>query len=306
MRRFYSYKQFLQEKFGARIQKLTIDAGFTCPNRDGTVGRGGCSYCLNDAFNPSYCTPVKTVKQQLEEGIQFHQNRYRRADSFLAYFQAYSNTYLPLNEMKRKYEDALQHPDIKGIVIGTRPDCIDEEKLDYFAELNEKMFISIEYGLESIHNETLEHINRGHDFEQSVKALQMTQSRGIHTGAHFIFGLPFETPELWMKDVQTINQLPINSVKFHQLQIIKGTKIEAEFATNPERFHLFSIDNYIPFIVDFVEYLSPTLVIERFAGEVPPRYLAVNTWGTTRYDVILNKIEKEFEKRDSFQGKKFL
>jgi radical SAM protein (TIGR01212 family) len=244
MRRFYSYKQFLQEKFGARIQKLTIDAGFKCPNRDGTVGRGGCSYCLNDAFNPSYCTPVKTVKQQLEEGIQFHQNRYRRADSFLAYFQAYSNTYLPLNEMKRKYEDALQHPDIKGIVIGTRPDCIDEEKLDYFAELNEKMFISIEYGLESIHNETLEHINRGHDFEQSVKALQMTQSRGIHTGAHFIFGLPFETPELWMKDVQTINQLPINSVKFHQLQIIKGTKIEAEFATNPERFHLFSIDNY--------------------------------------------------------------
>jgi len=306
MRRFYSYKQFLQEKFGARIQKLTIDAGFTCPNRDGTIGTGGCTYCLNDAFNPSYCTPVKTVKQQLEEGIEFHQNRYRRADSFLAYFQAYSNTYLPLDELKRRYYDALQHPDVKGIVIGTRPDCIDEQKLDYFAELNEKMFISIEYGLESIHNETLEHINRGHDFEQSVKALQMTQSRGINTGAHFIFGLPFETPELWMKDVQTINQLPINSVKFHQLQIIKGTKMEAEFAANPERFHLFSMDNYIPFIVDFVEYLSPTLVIERFAGEVPPRYLAVNTWGTTRYDVILNKIEKEFEKRDSFQGKKFL
>ncbi len=306
MRRFYSYKQFLQEKFGARIQKLTIDAGFTCPNRDGTVGTGGCTFCLNDAFNPSYCTPVKTVKQQLEEGIQFHQNRYRRADSFLAYFQAYSNTYLSLDELKRKYDDALQHPDVKGIVIGTRPDCIDEEKLDYFAELNEKMFISIEYGLESIHNETLEHINRGHNFEQSVNALQMTQSRGIHTGAHFIFGLPFETPEVWMKDVHIINQLPINSIKFHQLQIIKGTKMEAEFAANPERFHLFSMDNYIPFIVDFVEYLSPTLVIERFAGEVPPRYLAVNTWGTTRYDVILNKIEKEFEKRDSFQGKKFL
>ncbi len=306
MRRFYSYKQFLQEKFGARIQKLTIDAGFTCPNRDGTVGTGGCTYCLNDAFNPSYCTPFKTVKQQLDEGIQFHHNRYRKADSFLAYFQAYSNTYLPLDELKRKYEDALQHSDIKGIVIGTRPDCMDEEKLDYFAELNEKMFISIEYGLESIHNETLLHINRGHNFEQSLKALQLTQERGIHTGAHFIFGLPNETPDLWMKDVYMINQLPINSVKFHQLQIIKGTKMEAEFVSNPERFHLFSIDNYIPFIVDFVEYLSPTLVIERFAGEVPPKYLAVNTWGTTRYDVILNKIEKEFEKRDSFQGKKFL
>jgi uncharacterized protein len=306
MRRFYSYKQFLQEKFGGRIQKLTIDAGFTCPNRDGTVGTGGCTYCLNDAFNPSYCTPFKTVKQQLEEGIQFHHNRYRKADSFLAYFQAYSNTYLPLEELKRKYEDALQHPDVKGIVIGTRPDCMDEEKLDYFAELNEKMFISIEYGLESIHNKTLEHINRGHDFEQSIKALQMTQSRGIHTGAHFIFGLPFETPELWMQDVRTINQLPINSVKFHQLQIIKGTKMEAEFAANPERFYLFSLDNYIPFIVDFVEYLSPTLIIERFAGEVPPKYLALDTWGTTRYDVVLSKIEKEFEIRDSFQGMKFL
>jgi uncharacterized protein len=306
MRRFYSYKQFLQERFGARIQKLTIDAGFTCPNRDGTVGTGGCTYCLNDAFIPSYCSPAKTVKQQLEEGIQFHFNRYRKADSFLAYFQAYSNTYLPLTELKKKYEDALNHPHIKGIVIGTRPDCMDEEKLDYFAKLNEKRFVSIEYGIESIHNETLIHINRGHNFEKSVEILKLTQERGIHTCGHFIFGLPLETPDMWMQDVHIINQLPLNSIKFHQLQIIKGTYIELEYKEHPERFHVFSVDNYIPFIVDFVEYLSPTIVIERFAGEVPPKYLSLNTWGTLRYDLILHKIEQEFEKRNSCQGFKFL
>lgn len=302
MRCFYSYKQFLSEKLGGRIQKLTIDAGFTCPNRDGSVGTGGCTFCLNDAFNPSYCTPSKSVTQQLEEGIQFHENRYRRADGFLAYFQAYSNTFLPLESLKKIYEPAINHPLVKGIVIGTRPDCIDQEKLDYFAELNEKMFVSIEYGIESIHDETLIHVNRGHDFNTSIKALKWTRERNIHTGGHFIFGLPYENPDLWMKDVLVINQLPLNSIKFHQLQIIKGTKIEEELKNNPEHFFLFSMENYIPFIVDFVEHLSPQLVIERFAGEVPPRYLAVNTWGTVRYDVVLHKIEQEFAKRGTYQG----
>lgn len=304
-RRYHSYKNFLTRQFGKRVQKLTIDAGFTCPNRDGTVGYGGCSYCLNDAFNPSYCSPKKSVRQQLEEGIEFHRNRYKRADGYLAYFQAYSNTYAPLEELKKIYHEAVIHPEIKGIVIGTRPDCMDEEKLEYFARLQEKFFVSLEYGIESIHNPTLSRINRGHTFEQASDMLEKTSRYGIHTGAHFIFGLPGENPEIWKSDLTIINQLPVKSIKFHQLQIIKDTAMEKEYFLSPESFHLFTMDEYIEFIVDYTERLNPCIVIERFAGEVPPKFLAAGDWGTVRYDVVLQKIEKKLEEKDTFQGKKY-
>jgi radical SAM protein (TIGR01212 family) len=294
------------------MQKLTIDAGFSCPNRDGTKGMLGCTYCDNQAFNPSYCTPQKPVLQQLEEGIEFHKNRYRRAEGYLAYFQAYSNTYIPsrdainrvstIEKLKEIYKPAIEHPLIKGIVIGTRPDCLEDEKLDYFAELAQKMFVSIEIGIESIHDETLRRINRGHDFQCAVDALQRIRARNIHAGAHFIFGLPNETPKMWLEDVKTINRLNLNSIKFHQLQIIKGTEMEKEYLANSKPFHPFTMDSYIPFIVDFVERLNPDFAIERFAGEVPPRFLSVNHWGTIRYDVVLQKIVKEFEARGTRQG----
>jgi radical SAM protein (TIGR01212 family) len=300
----YSYKPYLTDIFVARMQKLTIDAGFTCPNRDGTKGLHGCTFCNNDAFNPSYCTPKKSVQQQLEEGIEFHQKRYRRAEGYLAYFQAYSNTYIKNDEaqniveqLKSIYQPAIEHPLVKGIVVGTRPDCIEEEKLDYFEELSKKMFVSIEIGIESIHDETLRKINRGHDFQCAVDALQRIRARNIHAGAHFIFGLPDETPEMWLDDVKIINQLPLNSIKFHQLQIIKGTQMEREYLENPERFYPFTMDSYISFIVDFVEKLNPNFAIERFAGEVPPRFLSVNHWGAIRYDVVLQKILKEMARR---------
>ncbi|MCQ2286346.1 MAG: TIGR01212 family radical SAM protein [Bacteroidales bacterium] len=301
-RRFNSYKRFLTERFGVRVQKLTIDAGFTCPNRDGTIGFCGCTYCLNDAFNPSYCSPQKSVAQQLDEGIEFHQNRYRRAGAYLAYFQAFSNTHAPLSVLKEVYEPAILHPNIRGIVIGTRPDCIDEEKLDYFAHLTEKMFVSIEYGIESCHNDTLERIHRGHTFEQAEKAIRETSARGIHTGGHLIFGLPGENPKHWEESLSKLNSLSINSIKFHQLQIIKGTTMEKEYKEKREDFFPFTMDSYIDFIVNFIEKLNPNFVIERFAGEVPPRFLSVNNWGTIRYDVVLQKIEKELEKRNSHQG----
>ncbi len=304
-RRFNSYKRFLAQRFGTRIQKLTIDAGFSCPNRDGTVGTGGCTYCLNAAFNPSYCSPLKNVSQQLDEGIEFHHNRYRRAGAYLAYFQAFSNTHAPLSDLKQIYAPAINRPDIKGIVIGTRPDCVDNEKLDYFAELSQKMFVSIEYGMESCNDLTLQRINRGHTFSQAVKAIDETSKRGIHTGAHFIFGLPGETVEDWMNAIHIINMLPINSIKFHQLQIIKGTLMEDEYKSKQSDFHHFTMDSYISFITDFTEKLNPEFVIERFAGEVPPRFLSVNNWGTQRYDVVLNKIEQLLETRDSWQGKHF-
>lgn len=304
-RRYNSYKHFLLKRFGKRIQKLTLDAGFTCPNRDGTTGNGGCTFCLNAAFNPSYCNPQKSVVQQLNEGIEFHQNRYRRADGYLAYFQAYSNTYAPLDRLKEIYQPAIDNPLIKGIVIGTRPDCMDDEKLAYFAELQEKMFVSIEYGVETIHNKTLLRINRGHDFEKTLETLEKTAAHHLHTGIHLIFGLPGENPDKWIDDLKVINSLPINSIKFHQLQIIAGTEMEKEFMERPDDFYILNMDNYISFIVDYVERLNPEFVIERFAGEVPPRYLSVNHWGTVRYDVVLQMIEKEMERRDTWQGKTF-
>jgi len=302
MEPYFSYKNYLIQQFGTRIQKLAIDAGFTCPNRDGTIGFNGCTYCDNRAFNPSYCTPQKPVRQQLEEGIEFHKNRYRRADGYLAYFQAFSNTYASLEKLKEIYRPAIDHPEVKGIVIGTRPDCLDEEKLVFLAALSKKMFVSIEIGIESIHDETLRNINRGHDFQCAVDALHNIRAHDMHTGAHFIFGLPYETPEMWLEDVKVINQLPLNSIKFHQLQIIKGTPMEREYWANPKTFYPFTMDTYIAFIVDFVEKLNPHFAIERFAGEVPPRFLSVYHWGTIRYDVVLQKIKKEFEKRGTQQG----
>ena len=302
-RRFNSYKRFLQQQFGTRVQKLTIDAGFSCPNRDGTVGIGGCTYCLNDAFNPSYCTPTKSVEQQLEEGMKFHRNRYRRAGAYLAYFQAFSNTHAPLPRLKEIYRPALENPLVKGIVVGTRPDCVDEEKLDYFAELGKRMFVSVEYGVESCNDATLRRINRGHDFATAERAIRMTAERGIHCAAHFIYGLPGETPEEWLEEVKIINNLKINGIKFHQLQIIKGTSMQQDFVNHPDDFHIFTPESYIDFIVSITERLNPAFTIERFAGEVPPRYLYVNHWGLTRYDVILQRIEKRLAERDAWQGK---
>lgn len=288
------------------MQKLTIDAGFTCPNRDGTIGTGGCTYCNNDAFNPSYCQPAKPVTQQLDEGIQFHANRYRRAKKFLAYFQAYSNTYAPIEQLKKLYNEALNYSNIIGLVIGTRPDCISEELLDYFAELSERYYIIIEYGIESCYNRTLERINRGHTFEKALWALEETKKRGVKTGAHFIFGLPNESNEDMLAEAKIISQLPLDTVKFHQLQIIKGTVMEKEFAYNPNEFIRFTVDSYIDFFIDFVEQLNPSIVIERFAGEVPPRFLSIPAWGLIRNDQLLALFEKRLEERNTWQGKLFI
>jgi radical SAM protein (TIGR01212 family) len=302
-RRFNAYSNYFKRTFGERVQKVTIDAGFTCPNRDGTKGVGGCTYCNNDAFNPSYCTPDKSVTQQINEGIEFHEKRYRRASKFLAYFQAYSNTYAPLEKLKKIYDEALAIDGIDGLVIGTRPDCIDDEKLEYFQQLSEKYYIILEYGIESCNNNTLKLINRDHTFEEAVQALERTKKYGIKTGAHFIFGLPGETKEYLIKEAETISSLPLDTVKFHQLQIIKGTIMEKEYKKNPEMFTFFELPEYIDFFIQFLERLNPSFVVERFAGEVPPRFLAGPGWGLIRNDQILNKFEKRLEELDTWQGR---
>lgn len=304
-RRFNSYAEYFKREFGGRVQKLAIDAGFTCPNRDGTKGRGGCTYCDNDAFNPSYCHPEKSILKQIEEGIEFHARRYRRASRYLAYFQPYSNTYAPLKKLKEMYSQALAFPEILGLVIGTRPDCIDEEKLEYFSDLSKSHYIMLEYGIESCYNRTLNRINRGHTFEDTRAALEMTSRYGIKTGVHMIFGLPGESKDEMMLEAEILSALPVNNIKFHQLQIIKGTRMAEEFNSRPEDFIVFSLHDYLEFIIDFIERLNPSIVIERFAGEVPPRFLAGPGWDLIRNDQLLVKVENRLVERETWQGRKF-
>ena len=302
-RRYNSFVGYLKEKYGCRLQKLVVDAGFSCPNRDGTLSTGGCTYCDNAAFHPNYSTPDKSITRQLDEGIEFHQGRYRSVTKYLAYFQAYSNTYGPLEKMRRVYEEALAHKDVVGIVVGTRPDCIDEAKLDYLRELSQDKVVIVEYGIESCHDTTLRRINRGHTFEQARKAVELTAEKGIMQGAHFIFGLPGETVPMMMDMASAINALPLDTVKFHQLQIIKGTAMEREFSEKREDFVTFTLEGYIDFFVDFLERLRPDLRIERFAGEVPPRFVNETPWGLVRNPQLLEMLEKRLEERDTWQGR---
>lgn len=304
-RRYNAYTQYFKKLFNTRVQKISVDAGFSCPNRDDDRTSGGCTYCNNNAFNPSYCNPSKPIEQQIIEGIEFHKVRYRRAKNYLVYFQPYSNTFASLNHLKILFENALKQPGVIGLVIGTRPDCIDDEKLKYLKQLSRDYYIIIEYGVESIYNNTLTRINRGHTFEQSIDALWKTADYGINTGAHFIFGLPEESREMMMSSVHEISKLPLTTIKFHQLQIIKDTEMEIDFNTNPSDYSLFSFEDYVDFIVEFTEKLNPNFIIERFAGEVPPRFLAGQYWGHIRNDQINIVIEEELKKRDSWQGKYF-
>ena len=319
-RRFNSYSNYFTKQFGGRVQKISIDAGFSCPNRDGKISTGGCTFCSNDAFNPSYCRPEMSIKQQIEEGIEFHQRRYRRANKYLAYFQPFSNTYKPLEELKSIYQQALEaidsplpayprwndmasKPDIVGIVIGTRPDLVDEALMEYLNEIQKTHYVMLEYGVESVYDETLKRVNRGHDFATAERAIRMTAEYGIPCGAHFIFGLPGETKAMMLDAADMISRLPLTTVKFHQLQIFKGTKMAEEYLEHPEHFHLFDLEEYIDFVIDFAERLNPNIVIERFAGEVPPRYLVSEPWMKLRYDEVLARIEKRMEERNTWQGR---
>ncbi len=302
-RRFNAYSDYLRRIYGGRLQKVSINTGLTCPNRDGTKGIGGCSFCNNKAFSPSYCNPSKSISQQLREGIDFLNKRYPRAAGFLAYFQTFSNTYAPLEKLRKLYEEALSFPGIKGLVIGTRPDCIDEDKIDYLSKLARKYYIVVEYGIESCYDSTLKRVNRCHTFNDSVKALTLTTSAGITTGAHFILGLPGETRSDLLKEADIISQLPIHLAKFHQLQIIKDTALEKEYLENPNMFKLFSFEEYIEFFIEFLERLNPEIIVERFTGEAPPRMLTVRNWNNRRSDQITSIIEKKMEELNTWQGK---
>lgn len=298
---YNDYGEFLKRIAGGKVQKISLNAGFTCPNRDGTAGRGGCTYCNNQTFNPAYCSTKKYITQQLEEGKTFFSRKYPEM-KYLAYFQAYTNTYDSLEHLKKKYEEALDCKDVIGIVIGTRPDCMPEALLDYLEELNRRCLLLVEYGIESTNNDTLRRINRGHTFEQSAKAVEETAGRGIYTGGHVILGLPGESRTELLRQAQEISRLPLTTLKLHQLQLIRGTTMAGEYRDNPSAFHLFTADEYIELAIDYIERLRPDLILERFVSQSPPDLVLAPKWNLKNYQ-FTEKVRKRMRERNSWQGK---
>lgn len=302
MRRFTDYSSHIQGIFKKRVQKISIDAGFTCPNRDGEKGVGGCSYCNNSTFKPSYCNLKKSITEQLNEGVAFFSKKYPDID-YLAYFQAYSNTYAPIEELIKLYDEAIQHPKVVGLVIATRPDCVNKEILDYFEEISKNYYVSIEYGIESHLNKTLETINRGHTFEESVWAIEQTAKRKIHNCAHLILGLPGEATADILDQAKVISQLPVENIKLHQLQIHRNTLMEKQFRDSPDTFALFyNVEDYIDIVVRYLELLNPRIIVERFISQSPLNMLVAPKWGLKNFEFVA-KLEKELEARDTYQGR---
>ena len=290
---FYKdYSHWIREQFPFRVQKISVDAAFSCPNRDGRLSLGGCTFCDNKTFNPSYCDRGKSITQQLEEGKAFFAKKYPGM-KYLAYFQAYSNTYAPLEELKRKYEEALAVDDVVGLVIGTRPDCVSDEALDYLQQLNQRTFLIVEYGIESANDNTLRRINRGHTFDCSRQAIIKAHQRGIITCGHIILGLPGEDEEEMLHQASTISQLPLDILKLHQLQIIKGTPLAKEYEAHP--FHVFSAEEYVNLVIRYVSQLRNDLVLERFVSQSPPNMVIAPKWGLKNHEFtdLLNKRIRE-------------
>jgi len=297
-KRYNAFVKYQRLIYGERVQKVAVDAGFTCPNRDGTVAKGGCIYCNNDSFNPSYNSAKKSITQQIEEGVEFLQRRYK-AHKFIVYFQPYSNTYADLDTLKRYYEEALSHPQVIGLTIGTRPDCVDEAKIAYLAELAAQYDITIEYGLESISDDTLRRINRGHNVQAYLDALQLTAGRGIKICTHMIFGFPWESKELWLKTARWLSDKPFDFLKVHQLHVVKHTALAAEYKRNP--FYLMPPDEYLNVIVEFLQRLHPRIIIQRLFGEAPPGLLVAPHWNI-RNTQLVQMLDKKLEAKNAWQG----
>lgn len=300
---YKTYGEYLKSIFPFKVQKIALNAGFTCPNRDGIKGYGGCTYCNNQTFNPSYCKTDKTITTQLEEGKAFFSRKYPDM-KYLAYFQAYTNTYDELARLKERYEEALQVDDVVGLVIGTRPDCMPDELLDYLENLNRETPVFIEYGIESTNDLTLKRINRGHTFAKSVDAIERTVLRGIPTGAHVILGLPGEQKEQLIDQAKIMAKLPLTTIKLHQLQIIKGTKMAKEYAESPEDFYFFELADYCDLVVEYIQHLNPQITIERFISQSPKELIVAPEWSIKNYE-FTNLVVKRMKELGAYQGKLF-
>ena len=298
-KRYNTYSYYMNQRYGERIQKVTVDAGFTCPNRDGTVASGGCTYCNNESFNPGYNSAAKSISDQISEGIEFLNRRYG-SKKYVVYFQPYSNTYASLDRLKKLYEEALAHPHVIGLTIGTRPDCVDEEKISYLSELAKDYDVTIEYGLESISNDTLKKINRGHDFQSYLDALDITKGRGMKICTHIIIGFPWENEKFWQEEAEVLSELDIDYLKIHQLHIVRDTAMARQHVKQP--YNLLKYEEYLSVLVGVLERLNPNIIIQRLFGEAPPRTMLAPRWGI-RNSEALQGIEKELQKLDTWQGK---
>ena len=292
---FKSYSKYIRETFGERVQKISVDGGFTCPNRDGTKGRGGCTYCNNDTFNPVYTSGKKTISQQLDEGIAFFEPKYK-TQKYLAYFQAYTNTYDSVEGLEKLYKEALSHPKVIGLVISTRPDTINKEIVDLLANLAKQYYVVVELGIESTKNESLDLINRCHNFKDTINAYSLLKNKNIHLGGHLIIGLQGETSSDFVNHAKQVSELPIEFLKLHQLQIIKGTKMAKQFAENPNNFNLFDIETYVKEVINFLKHLRPDIILERFSSESPKDMLIAPRWGGLKNFEITDKIRNKMKK----------
>ena len=303
-KRYNDFSSFIKRKFNVRVQKVSIDAGFTCPNKDGSKGVGGCTYCNNNTFNPKYCKPIKPIKVQINEGIDFFYKKYK-TQKYLAYFQAFTNTYAPFSDLKRIYQEALSHPDVLGLVIATRPDSIKDKFLDYLEALAKTgIFIKLEFGLESTNDNTLEIINRCQTHQEAIDTFNRAKDRGLHLGGHLILGLPRETKEDMLEHAKKISELPINTLKIHHLQIVKHTMMAKQFKDNPDFFTFMKLEEYIDLVVDFLELLNPNIIVERFFSESPSKMLIYPKYGLKNFEVK-HLVEKRLEERNTNQGRLF-
>lgn len=304
-RRFNDYSTYVKNYFGDRVQKISVNVGFSCPNRDGSKGVGGCIYCDNQTFSPDYCHVKEDIGQQLQRGIDFFSHKYS-GKGYIAYFQAYTNTYAPVEQLKQMYRDALSYPGVVGLIVGTRPDCFSPEIAEMLAELAQNSYIAVEFGLESTLNKTLLEINRCHTWEESKAAIEICHKYGIPSGGHLILGLPGEQQDDYLHHAKVVSGLPITTLKLHQLQIIKNTVLASRFEKNPDYILPFSLEEYIDTVISFMEHLNPEIVIERFVSVSPAQKVIAPKWGMVKNFEIVAMVEKEMANRDTRQGKKFV
>jgi len=304
-KRYNDYSSYIKKTFKERVQKVSLDTGFTCPNRDGSKGVGGCTYCNNNTFNPYYCKPSKSITQQLDEGISFFAKKYK-TQQYLAYFQAYTNTYADIDLVKELYNEAISHPQVIGLVIGTRPDCINEDLINFLSELAKDNFISLEFGVESTLDRTLEIVNRCHTYDETKAAYELAKDKGLQLGAHMIIGLPGESREDILNHAKELSKLPINTLKLHQLQVVKHTMMAIQLKEKPEMFSLYTADEYIDLITEFITHLRPDIIIERFISESPAHLLIAPQWNGMKNYAFVDKLDKKLIEKDFWQGKNYI
>lgn len=299
--RYNPYARFLKEKFGSKIYKISVDAGFTCPNIDGTVARGGCTFCNNQSFTPPMADRRASLREQINKGMEFLKRRYR-AEKFVVYFQSYTNTYAPTEQLEAMWSLALEHKDVIGLTIGTRPDCVDEEKIRLLEQLARDYFITVEYGIQSIYDRTLERVNRGHNYQCFLDAVERTRHRSIYLCTHIILGFPNESRDEMLAMADEISRLDLDFLKIHHLQVISGTQMAKSYQAAP--FHTLDYREYLELVSDFIERLAPDLVLQRLFAEAPDSMLIAPKWDQSKKQ-IYHDIERTMQERDAYQGKRY-